>query len=530
MQRSARAGPAVEEVQRVKTVAWVDSLMQDVRYAARSLWAARGFTTASVATLAIGIGATVAIFSTVNATLLRPLPFPRADDLIGIRTRLVDGRVTTGLVSPIELGVLDQPGMPVDGAAGVSAQPLDATLIGSDGKPADVLMSGVSSRFFHVLGVPLILGTGFTDRDFVPSGAGAPTALILSYSLWVGRFARDPAIAGKTLRIAEFPGQATVVGVAPPAVDLPHGTDIWFAQRIDPRETGHLFAGVLRMRPGTRIERLRSAADGQMAGLARTLAIDAGRQYVFEPLLPSMVGDLGPTLLIVLGAAALLLLLACVNVTNLLLARGTARTREVAVRAALGASRSRLIRQLLTEALMIACAGALIALGLAYAAMRLMLTLGASRLPRLDTVPFDNQVLLFASERDDREHARDGRRASVAPGQGGHPAAVERKRPQRFVRTADVAIDVGADRRGGGAGDRDGRWRRLARPELRAARRSGSGIHDSRASRDRRQGGAGVYQSGRGPRLVGSGDTARASLARRGTRRRRHLVPVARRS
>ena len=119
-------------------------------------------------------------------------------------------------------------------------------------------------------------------------------------------------------------------------------------------------------------------------------------EYVFEPLLPSIVGDLGPTLLIVLGAAALLLLLACVNVTNLLLARGTARTREVAVRAALGASRSRLIRQLLTEALMIACAGALIALGLAYAAMRLMLTLGASRLPRLDTVPFDNQVLLFA--------------------------------------------------------------------------------------------------------------------------------------
>jgi predicted permease len=244
--------------------------------------------------------------------------------------------------------------------------------------------------------LPPVLGPGFTNQDFVPSGTGAPTALILSHRLWVTMFARDPAIVGKTLQIAEFPGRATVVGVAPPAVDLPHGTDLWFAQRMNPQETGHIFAGILRMRPGTRIERLRSAAGGQMDGLARTFSIDAGREYVMQPLLSSMVGDLGSTLLIVLGAAALLLLLACVNVTNLLLARGTGRTREIAVRAALGASRTRLVRQLLIEALVLACAGAIIALGLAYAAMRLMLTMGASRLPRLDTVPFDGRVLLFA--------------------------------------------------------------------------------------------------------------------------------------
>ena len=374
----------------------LESLGHDIRYAARSLRASSGFTAAAVSTLAIGIGATVAIFSTVNATLLRPLPFPRPDELISIRTRLVDGRVTTGLVSPIELGVLDQPGMPVAGAAGVAAQPFNATLIGNDGKPVDVLISGTTSRFFRVLEVPLVLGPGFTDQDFLPSGAAAPTALVLSYRLWAGMFARDPAIVGRTLHIIEMGGQAAIVGVAPPSVDLPHGTDLWFAQRMNPQETGHVFAGILRMRPGTRMERLRSAAGGQMATLARTLPIDAGREYVMQPLQTSIVGDLGSTLLIVLGATALLLLLACANVTNLLLARGAGRTRDFAVRAAIGAGRARLVRQLLIEALVLACAGAFIAVGLAYASMRLMLTLGASGLPRLDTVPFDHRVLLFA--------------------------------------------------------------------------------------------------------------------------------------
>jgi putative ABC transport system permease protein len=374
----------------------LESLAQDLRHAARSLRGSRGFTATAVSTLAIGIGATLAIFSTVSATILRPLPFPRPDELISIRTRLVDGRVTTGLVSPVELGVLEQADMPVRAAAGVSAQPIDGTLIGSDGKPADVLMSGVTPRFFQVLGIPLVLGPGFAEGDFAPSGAGAPTTLVLSYSLWASRFGRDPAIVGSTVHIVELGGQATVVGVASPSVDLPHSTEIWFAQRIDARETGHVYAGILRMRPGTRIERLRSAAGGQMEGLARAFSIDAGREYVMEPLLASIVGDLGPTLLIVLGATALLLLLACVNVTNLLLARGAGRTREIAVRAALGASRARLVRQFLIEALVLASAGALIALGLAYAAVRLMLTLGASRLPRLDTVPFDQRVLLFA--------------------------------------------------------------------------------------------------------------------------------------
>lgn len=209
-------------------------------------------------------------------------------------------------------------------------------------------------------------------------------------------FGRDPAIVGKTLRFVELPGSTTVVGVASPDMDFPHGTDFWNAMRVDPRGFSHGFAGILRLQPRTQIEALRSAARAAMANVARTSPTDTGREYVMTPLLDSIVGSLGPTLLIVLGATALLLLLACVNVTDLLLARGAARTRELAIRAALGASRGRLIRQMLTEALVLAFAGAIFGFGLAYAGIRLLLALGASKLPRLATVVLDRRLLLFA--------------------------------------------------------------------------------------------------------------------------------------
>jgi putative ABC transport system permease protein len=260
----------------------------------------------------------------------------------------------------------------------------------------EVLISGVTDGFFDLLGLPMAAGRGFTPEEFVPSGPNAPTALVLSYHLWAEMFGRDPAIVGRSLNIAEFGGRTTIVGVAASEMDLPHGTDFWMALRIDPRSTGHSFIGILRLRPGTRIEALQSGAAAAMASQARTSPTDVGRAYVMEPLLASIVGDLGSTLLIVLGAAGLLLLLACVNVTDLLLARGAARTRELATRAALGASRGRIIRQLLIETLVLACGGAVCGVALAYAGVRLLLMLGASRLPRLTAVPFDAKVLVFA--------------------------------------------------------------------------------------------------------------------------------------
>jgi putative ABC transport system permease protein len=374
----------------------MDTLLIDLRYALRQLRRTPLFTAAAVATLAVGIGATTAIFSTVNATLLRPLPYPRAGDLFDVHTRLVDGRLTTGLVSPVEIGALNAlPGIVVR-AAGMSGQPFDATLTRADGSPLNVVVTGVTEGFFDALGVSMVRGRAFTHEDHVPGGRDAPLALVASYRAWTTLFGSDPAIVGKPVRLVEAPAAITVVGIASPALDLPHGSDFWFNLRVPPQDVSHVFNAVLRIEPGVTVDRLRSAAGIRLAALARTVPSDVGREYVIRPLVSSLVGDLGPTLIIVLGATTLLLGLACVNVTSLLLARGTARTREIALRAALGAGRGRLIRQLLTESMVVAAAGAAVGIALAAAAVRLMFVLGASKLPRLDAIPFDGRVLLFA--------------------------------------------------------------------------------------------------------------------------------------
>ena len=153
-------------------------------------------------------------------------------------------------------------------------------------------------------------------------GRDAPFSVIVSDHAWSHLFDRDPRIVGTTIRIAELQATVTIAGVAPAALDLPKGTDLWFNLRTDPQGVAHNFVTIARMRPGVAVEQLRATAAVAMAGLARTIPSDVGREYVIRSLLSSLVGDLGPTLLIVLGATALLLVLACVNVTNLLLARG----------------------------------------------------------------------------------------------------------------------------------------------------------------------------------------------------------------
>src|SRR5207249_2498276 len=177
----------------------------------------------------------------------------------------------------------------------------------------------------------------------------------------------------------------------------PQGADFWVNARFNPQDVGHGLAAVLRVKPGTTVDRLRTEMGVVMAGLARDFPLsDAGREFVPQALVNSIVGDLGPTLLIVFASTTLLLLLACVNVTNLLLGRGAARAREVAVRTALGATGGRLVRQLLTESFVVTALGAVAGLGFAYAGVRALQTLGASKLPRLESVPFDAHVLGFA--------------------------------------------------------------------------------------------------------------------------------------
>ena len=372
-------------------------MLRDLVFTLRTLGRQPSFAFAAVATLAVGIGATTAIFSTVNATLLRPLPYPRSQDLRVLGTAMTDGRVTTGKLAPMELARLSDPVLSIVKAAAATPT-FAATFIANDGSPAPLTICAAGEGLFDVVGLPMAAGRAFTHEEHVmTTGNGPPPVAVLSYRLWRDLFGRDPGVIGKTIQLLEFQAPLTVVGVAARELDVPHGADLWFNLRLDMQSQGHGIDGYLRVRPGTTPERLRSELTGVMGGLAREFPVaDNYRVYTVRTLVEAIVGDLGPTLVIVLSASALLLLLACVNVTNLLLARGAVRTREIALRVALGASRGRIIRHLLTESLVLAAGGAVAGLLVAYAGVRLLLFLGASKLPRLDTVPFDARVLLFA--------------------------------------------------------------------------------------------------------------------------------------
>jgi putative ABC transport system permease protein len=367
----------------------MDTLLQDLRFALRNLRRTPAFPLAAIATLALGVGATTAIFSTVNAALLRPLPYPAARDLYALRTTLTDGRVTTGFLAPSEIVRLNDPALSIVRAAGLQSQ--EATFLSKDGTPRRTRVYAVTEGFFDVFNLPMTLGTVAPDQ-IVNNG---PPTVIISHRVWRDHFESDPAIVGKPIRFAEI--GTTVSAVANKDFDTPHNADFWFQMRADPQSVQHSLEGFMRLKPGTTVERARSEMGSVMAGLARDFPASAtNRAYVVRPLIDQIVGDLGPILIIVLSATALLLLLACVNVTNLLLARGAARAREMAVRVALGAGRGRIVRQLLTESVLLALAGAAVGLLVAYVGVHMLLQLGAATLPRLDAVPFDANVLMFA--------------------------------------------------------------------------------------------------------------------------------------
>ena len=265
---------------------------------------------------------------------------------------------------------------------------------------------------------------GFSHDDFTPFQPpppnappqhGPPPAVVISTRLWKQLYNSDPAVVGKPIHFAEF--NSTVSGVAPRDFDIPHGADIWIAQRTPATDVNHGQEGV-HAPAARRDDRAREGRDGDGHGRPRqrlsrvgpaTASTSRGRWSTRSS------ATSGRSSIIVMSATGLLLLLACVNVANLLLARGAARAREMAVRAALGAGWSRLVRQLLTESMVLAAAGTIVGVAVGALGLRALLAIGASKLPRLDAVPFDARVLLFSLV-DARRHRGDHRtRARRSP-------------------------------------------------------------------------------------------------------------------
>ena len=372
--------------------AYMDTLVQDLRFAVRSLIRHPAFALTAVVTLALGIGATTAIFSVVNSVLLRPLPFPRPDRVVTIANfwSKTGQRATT--VSAPDFRDWEAQATSFQAMAVYWGGPQSVTLPEA-ADYAGVYM--VTPRFFDVLGARTTIGR-------LPSWDGqqadGPPAAVITDAFWRARFAASPGAVGSTLKFANR--VFTIAGVLAPQERMPAGADIyvpsWIFQMTTSR-SAHNYTAIARLRDGVTVEQ----ANAEM----RAIAVSLERQYPdtnqnkltdVVPLQEVIVGQTRGVLYTLLGAVGLVLLIACANVANLLLSRATAREREMVVRAAVGAGRVRLVRQLLTESAVLGIVSALCGAWLARLAMLGLIALAPSTLPRLDEIRVDITALLFA--------------------------------------------------------------------------------------------------------------------------------------
>ncbi|MGI9182538.1 MAG: ABC transporter permease [Longimicrobiaceae bacterium] len=372
------------------------TLLQDLRYSARGLSKAPGFTALVVLTLALGIGANTAIFSVVNALLLRPLPYAEADRLVRLFQTFPtpDGR-GTGSVSPPNFRDWREQNRSFEELTAYTGG--NVNLQGVD-TPERLSSVAATANLFSVLGVQPQLGRGFAAGE---DELGVAPVVVLSDGLWRRRFGADPALIGQTILLDGQ--QHTVIGVMPPDFRFPAGsgrTEVWVPLQLPPQaleSRGSNWMTVMgRLRPGVSLE----AAQAEMSGIARRLEeqypeIQEGRGVLLRPVREVVIGDVRPRLLMLLGAAGFVLLIACANAANLLLARSTARRREIAVRTALGATRGRVVQQFLAEALLLALGGAVVGLLLARQTVAAVVALAGQSLPRAGEISFDAGVFAF---------------------------------------------------------------------------------------------------------------------------------------
>ena len=394
------------------------SWLKDFAFGIRTLRKNPAFALTALVTLALGIGASTAIFSVVNAVLLKPLPYKQADRLVIVTSDMRNRHVYDFQIAPGDLKDIRDQVKSLDGVAGVSTFPVPLT--GDESDPVQIHGGIATSNLFSVLGVKMAVGRDFTDDDATPPpGAGPPLpgggavpapplqlSGIISYQFWQRRYGGDPKIVGKMVTVGG--NRVQIVGVAGPDFELlfpareniTRVPDMLTAARVDLNEAlriNVIFRLVGRLQPNASVGAAQAQLDALGDNLRQRFTIKktAGVYFRVMPMHENLVADVRPIVLSLMGAVVFVLLISCANVANLILVRTSRRERELAVRAALGGSRARLVRQMLAEALVLSVGGSLLGLALADAGMNLLLTIGPASLPRVQDVRLDPLVLGF---------------------------------------------------------------------------------------------------------------------------------------
>lgn len=392
----------LEQSREVWSFTRIESLLRDLRLGARALRRAPLFTAAAVATLALGIGANTAIFSLIDAVLLRPLPFMEPGRIVVLWERPPKTVVTASLgsrrqqnpVSPADFLDWRDRTASFEAIAAISSTPMGLSGFG-EARAVDGL--SVSADFFRILGVRPLLGRAFVESEDVPNGPGVA---VIGYRLWRQQFGGDRAMIGRTVRISGQPNR--IIGVMPEGFDLPFSpAEVWVPFRISraaSQDEGRYLSVIAKLKPG--VSMVRAQAD--LEGVARKIAEERpmsnrGWSAGIVSLYEQTTGEVGTALWLLFGAVTFVLLIAAGNVASLLLMRDTERQREMALRAALGASRGRIASQLLAESLLLSLGGGLLGAGAAVLGLRAITSsLPALALPRLDGVQVDARVLGFS--------------------------------------------------------------------------------------------------------------------------------------